>query len=422
MRSSGYVFSKREYRACLGSCAVTMPDDVSIGERVRFYRKGRTQAVISGLAEISENYLSQIERGQKTPTVGVLQSLAKALGVPVSVLLGEPAYASESSIHPVAPEIQAALMSRNESQAEPADLTSLRVRVNAAWRTWQATANRFSGIALLLPELIRAVQHAERASRGNPAEHTEAQRIAADLYFLLRTVCKRIGRPDLALLVADRAVSAAEDADDPVRVLGAEWNLGQILLSQGEAEEAFSVSVRSAEELELRLPDLPVEYTAMCGALWLNAATAASRLRDPWKARDILRERAEPLSRRVADSSNTLWTVFGPTNVALHAVSVEVEAGETAEALRIAEQIDVAGSPSMERRTTFYLQLASCYEQRRDDMGVLVHLQGAQETGPEDLRFNSVSRELVRGLLKRSRSSVIPQARRLAAEIGMLAA
>jgi len=125
-------------------------------------------------------------------------------------------------------------------------------------------------------------------------------------------------------------------------------------------------------------PDLSTEYAAMCGALWLNASTAASRLRDPWKARDILREHAEPLSRRVPDGANTMWTVFGPTNVALHAVSIEVEAGETAEALRIAEQIDVSGSPSMERRTTFYLQLAACYDQRRDDMGVLVHLQGAR--------------------------------------------
>jgi hypothetical protein len=98
-----------------------------------------------------------------------------------------------------------------------------------------------------------------------------------------------------------------------------------------------------------------------------------------------------------------------------------MEAGETAEALRVAEQTDVSGSPSMERRTTFYLQLAACYEQRRDDMGVLVHMQGAQETGPEDLRFNAVSRDLVRGLLKRARASVAPQAQRLAADIGILA-
>lgn len=398
------------------------PEDLPIGERVRFYRRGRSQAVIAGLAEISENYLSQIERGLKTPTVGVLQSLAAALGVPVSALLGEPSYEPESAIHPVASAIQTALMTYGSGRAEPVSVAELRVRVDAAWRIWQATAERFTGIAPVLPPLITDVQAAERAARGDEAAHREVQRIAADLYFLLRTVCKRIGRPDLALLVADRGMAAARDSGDELRELGAEWNLGQILLSQGQAEAALDFTIRSTERLEPRLPDLPVEYAALCGALWLNASTAASRLRNPWRARDILREHAEPLAQRVRDASNVLWTVFGPTNVALHAVGVEVEAGETVEALRIAERIDVAGSPSMERRLTFYLQLAACYEQRRDDMGVLVHLQGAQETGPEDLRFNTVSRELVRGLLKRSRASIAPKARRLAADVGVVAA
>jgi len=103
---------------------VTTPDDISIGDRVRFYRQGsggKSQAVVSGLAGITENYLSQIERGLKTPTIGVLQRLAAVLGVSVSVLLGEPSYASESAIHPIAPAIQAALMTRDEPQAEPAE-------------------------------------------------------------------------------------------------------------------------------------------------------------------------------------------------------------------------------------------------------------------------------------------------------------
>ena len=41
----------------------------------------------------------------------------------------------------------------------------------------------------------RTVQTAERAARGEAPAHAKVQRVAADLYFLLRTVCKRIGRP-----------------------------------------------------------------------------------------------------------------------------------------------------------------------------------------------------------------------------------
>jgi DNA-binding XRE family transcriptional regulator len=44
--------------------------EVRIGERLKFYRqaKGKTQAVVAGLAGVSEDYLGQIERGLKTPT------------------------------------------------------------------------------------------------------------------------------------------------------------------------------------------------------------------------------------------------------------------------------------------------------------------------------------------------------------------
>ena len=62
----------------------------------------------------------------------------------------------------------------------------------------------------------------------------------------------------------------------------------------------------------------------MTGALWLVSAVAAVRNNDPWTARDRLREKAMPAARVTGDT-NVMWTVFGPTNVGLHAVSVEME-------------------------------------------------------------------------------------------------
>ncbi len=44
---------------------------------------------MAALAEISNPYLSQIERGQHAPSVRVLRSIAEALGVPVEALLGQ---------------------------------------------------------------------------------------------------------------------------------------------------------------------------------------------------------------------------------------------------------------------------------------------------------------------------------------------
>jgi hypothetical protein len=99
---------------------------------------------------------------------------------------------------------------------------------------------------------------------------------------------------------------------------------------------------------------------------------------------------------------NVMRTVFGPVNVAVHAMSLEMETGEAGEALRLADDIDASSLPSLERRTTIALEVACCYEQRCDDPGVLVHLTNAESTGPEEMRYNVMARELVQGLLKRA--------------------
>jgi hypothetical protein len=243
--------------------------------------------------------------------------------------------------------------------------------------------------------------------------------IAADLYFLLRTFTKRIGRTDLSLLAADRSLQAAQAADDPVRIAAAKWNLGHVLLAQGEADGAEEVVIKAIEDLRRDIGDSNAVAVAMAGALWLVAVVAAARNNDAWTARDRLRDKAWPAARLTGDG-NVMWTVFGPVNVALHAVSVEMEAGEASEALRLADDVDVSRSPSLERRTTFALEVARCYDQRRDDPGVFLHLVNAEESGPEDLRYNTLARDLVHGLLKRARPTYAPQVRALAQRIDLL--
>jgi len=399
--------------------------EVRIGERIRFYRqaKGRTQAVVAGLAGVTEDYLSQIERGLKTPTIALLHRFAKILGVRISDLLGEAAAVQDDDSAPAGKSVQQALMAYGgPDPAGSADLAGLRGRVDAAWTVWQERPLRFSEESAILPALIADVQSAQRVLAGSAdsGQQREGHRIAADLYFLLRTFAKRIGRPDLSLLVADRAVVAAQAADDPVRVAAAKWNLGHILLAQGDADGAEDVSIRAIEDLERQDLGDNLDALAMTGALWLVSAVAAVRNGDPWTARDRLRDKAWSAARRTGEG-NVMWTVFGPVNVALHAMSLEMEMGEAAEALRLADEIDASALPSRERQTTFALEVARCYEQRRDDPGVLLHLMNAEASGPEDMRYNNLARELVQGLLRRARPTYAPQVRALAARTGILA-
>jgi transcriptional regulator with XRE-family HTH domain len=46
-----------------------------------------SQAAIAAKAGITREYVNKLEAGRYDPTVGVLQRLAKALGVPVTELL-----------------------------------------------------------------------------------------------------------------------------------------------------------------------------------------------------------------------------------------------------------------------------------------------------------------------------------------------
>ena len=49
--------------------------------------KGLSQAALAKRAKITREYVNKLEAGPYDPTVGVLQRLAKALGMPVTALL-----------------------------------------------------------------------------------------------------------------------------------------------------------------------------------------------------------------------------------------------------------------------------------------------------------------------------------------------
>jgi transcriptional regulator with XRE-family HTH domain len=60
-----------------------------MGMKLRKIRvaKGLSQTELAKKARVSRAYVFRLEAGGSDPTVGVLQRLAKALGVPVAALL-----------------------------------------------------------------------------------------------------------------------------------------------------------------------------------------------------------------------------------------------------------------------------------------------------------------------------------------------
>lgn len=398
-----------------------MDDDLAkaLGERVRFARQAnrQTQAVVAGLSGISTNYLYQIERGTKLPAVPVIMQLARVLRLSVSELLGE----IPSTGRPLQPvEAGAAIhraLTRPTLDDETPAATDLREQIHAAWRTWQSSPRRYSKLGAQLPHVITETERLVRRARiTQHAERRQAHGYAVDLYGLVRTVAKRVGRTDLALLAADRGIRAAETADDPIRLASARWNLAHVLLAQGQPEGAEAVALHGAEALG-RVTDDSLDALALQGSLRLLAAVASVRLGNVWTARDRVRE-VVPMAERTGER-NVCWTVFGPTNVAMYAVSVEVEAGEASEGLRLAEKVEPDPSLSIERRVAFHLEQARGYTLRQDYSGALVMLQAVTAEAPEDVKYRPAARTALNAVVHRARGSVARQASRLAGRAGI---
>lgn len=360
--------------------------DLPIGDRIRHYRGARRQDVVAGLVGISPDYLSQIERGLKIPSLPILYSIAQELGVPTAALIAETVVPNSTSPDTTEPAIVRALMGFGPPRSTlAADPVLLRERVDGAWQKWQSSKTRFTDVGQVLADLIADVGHAARAHRGagDADARRDVMRVMADLYFLLRSYLRRTGRVDLSMMAADRAVRAAEEADDPLRMAAAQWNLGHTLLAAQDPDGAEQVALRAVEQLRA-VPMAEPDRVAMSGALHLVAVVAEARGRNWSAARERLTERAAPAAE-LAGEGNIMWTVFGPTNVVLHCVSIEMEAGDASEALHVADDVDTSRLPSMERLFTFNLEVARCHSLRREDAAVLLSLRELEEFAPEDL-------------------------------------
>ena len=68
---------------------VPMLDSVKVGETIAFFRqkKGFSQEVLSGLADIGRSHLSAIERGERKPTLETFYKICCAMDIKMSEVI-----------------------------------------------------------------------------------------------------------------------------------------------------------------------------------------------------------------------------------------------------------------------------------------------------------------------------------------------
>jgi hypothetical protein len=150
-------------------------------------------------------------------------------------------------------------------------------------------------------------------------------------YVVAAKLLTKLGVTDLAMVAADRSAAVSLDAASlSARGLAA-YQVACALLRAGRVEDAEHLSVATAEQLQAAARfDQPVRLS-VAGALWLLAAVVAARRADRYEARQRL-DHARLLADILGEDGNYGWTAFGPTNVAIHRVSVAAELGDAGDA------------------------------------------------------------------------------------------
>lgn len=161
-------------------------------------------------------------------------------------------------------------------------------------------------------------------------------------------------------------------------------------------------------------PDRTPGATAARTVLEFVTAVTEARSRRPRAARERPSEKAALLADQVSEKDSTLWSAFALAGTALHAVFVEMSAGDATELLRLADRIDSGRLPSRRRRFTFGLEAAACYHMRRDAATALAHLLELEDPAPEEFEWSPLARSLVISLASRAPPTLRRQATALA--------
>jgi hypothetical protein len=295
------------------------------------------------------------------------------------------------------------------------DLEELDRRVRDAWVLVHEA--RYGDLVRVVPGLVR---ECERAARTERAERRDAWRLLAELYQAIAAMMAKLGEVDAAWVAADRSTFSATEAGDIVLAAAGSFRLGHAFLKGGKLDEAARAVDLAAAAVETVAQTGDADATALWGALHLVRAIAAARGRDRDAAGAAI-ARAEDAAERLGPGyvDGRFDTEFGPRNVALHAVSVAVELGDAADAVRRSRDLDTSGL-SAERRARLLVELARAHTQRRRGSAAVKALEEAERLAPEMVRCHWLARETVRDLLRRERGRARRERLNLAGRMGLV--
>ena len=387
-----------------------MTDDMTIGQRVAFYRRrrGLSQEVLAGLVGKTVEWLRKVENNRaELDRLSVIRSLATALDITLGDIIGEPSLFdwSEESGHQTIPALRAVLRDYRHlspvlarvPQDQPPSLDDLGRDIAGIWTSYQQS--RYGELAHRLPVLIDECLTAERAYGGD--EGRRANVLTAYVHHVATLLLTKLGETDLAWIAASRGLAAANASEDHVAIGSLSRAAAHALTSNGEYHQAREVGAAAAAYLQPLLSIPTPQLLSVYGSLHLMCALSAARDDDRQTARTHLAEAGDS-AKRLGSDANHVWTAFGPTNVTIHQVCVALELGDVQRAIAIGPHLDTSRMP-IERRVRHAIEVARAYMRYNRTDDALTELLSAEQIASDQVRYHQLSRMVVREILSRPR-------------------
>jgi transcriptional regulator with XRE-family HTH domain len=229
-----------------------MSEPSTIGRNLRRRReeRGLSQEALAGAAGVSVDVIRKLEQGRRqSARITTLTSIANGLDVELSELTDKRERLGTDRDGGSVLAVRDALLSPSllpgldaDDDSDPTPVDELARSVAHAWAVYWS--GDFGEVLAALPGLIGEARHAH-AALGAPA--VAPLTCAYDLASSLMT---QIGRTDLGIVAAERAITTAHGGDDRLLWAIMHASYSWTLLHQGRHREAEDLAARMAEEVE----------------------------------------------------------------------------------------------------------------------------------------------------------------------------
>jgi transcriptional regulator with XRE-family HTH domain len=377
--------------------------ELTIGERIRARRmlRGWSVRYAASRAGISHATWSRIERGrQAADNRFMLADIAAALECSPVDLVGTPvpaadraALAAQVAVYGVRQALVDIDLSEPAARSAPPVAESARI---VALVDTLRRACDYAGAARLLPDLLRDL-HA--ASTTGP-DRQAALRLLCDAAFMASAVVRNLGHPAEAWLAAERCRDAAEAGEDPVLLAYAAFSRASAAVACGSFRRSLTLAGAAVDDLHPRLALRGGMETL--GLLLLACANASRGLKRLDDSRTWAGQAAELADR--TGETDTMGLFFGPTNVNIWRIGIEVDGGDPGRAVEIARTTNPAAIEAGCRQVFYYADAARAYARLRGkDQQAIRYLLTAERIAPQHLHSSPLAQETTRALLERSR-------------------